>query len=283
MGEPVLPAPVPRSGPTDLGAPDQSRPQVSKGELIAGILADALAGFNGQPGTHAAKWERRRELADMRNYEEARWHRDRTAKREDDMRPRAEQVGDAFGTYDPAAQTFEPIYTRPQAFEAYAQARGFKAGTPEYADAVEDYRLGAWSDPAVENRSDIEGVRADGRSALETMRAASRLRETRERLGVTRRGQDMGSADRRYSVDRGSAERRYSTDTASGDRQRGQDMTDSRGRRGQDLTDRRTRESASLRSTGGRSRSGGTSAARIVNPATGQAMVLKGGKWVPES
>jgi hypothetical protein len=69
-------------------------------------------------------WQRQREIADQRAHEDVRWQRDRTAKREDAMQPRMEQVGDALGNYDPATQTFTPIYTKPQPFERYAQALG---------------------------------------------------------------------------------------------------------------------------------------------------------------
>jgi hypothetical protein len=86
------------------------------------------------------------------------------------------------------------------------------------------------------------------------------------------RGQDISSRDRNRGVD-------VRRDTTV----RGQDLTDTRVRRGQDITDRRGRESASFKGTGGRGGKAGASVARIVNPQTGQAMILRNGKWVPES
>jgi hypothetical protein len=190
------------------------QPKLSKTKLWAGILADALAGFNGRPGMMAHTWQREREIEGQRATEEARWHRDRTAKREDAMQPRMEQVGDALGQYDPATQTFTPIYTKPQAFERYAQALGYKAGTPEYAQAVEDYRLGGWSDPAMENRTELETVRYDHRDDLQDQRLkASRdlavIRDARARSGQElRRSEGVASRSlraREGSLNRGAA------------------------------------------------------------------------------
>ncbi len=236
---------------------EQPPPQkgMSKGQIIAGIFGDMLAGVAGRPGMFAQTMQRRRELEEQRSAEEARWHRDRNAKREDDLRPRVEQVGDALGMLDPQAQKFEPFYRRPQAFEAYAEAQGYEPGTPEYAQAVEDYRLGSWSDPALENRTGLEEVKSDDRLEFEAFKAAKRLRELNLRLGVTRRGQDLTDSRVRRGQDIGSR-----------DRVRGQDMTDSR-----------VRGSATYQGRGGRG-----AAARAINPATGQAAVLKNGRWVDE-
>lgn len=277
-----LPAPVPREQSATPGAggiapgprlgdaltqpgivpPMPARSGPSKGQIIAGILGDTLAGLAGRPAVVAPMWARNRELDDQRAYEEARWHRDRNARRQDEMRPRVEQVGDALGTYDPVSKTFEPIYTQPQPFEAYARAQGFQPGTEEYARAVEDYRLGSWSDPAVENRAEVEGVKVEGRSALETVRAANRLRETRERLSVTRRGQDIRSGDTRRGQD-----------FRSGDTRRGQDLRDATTRRGQDL-----RSQLRGRRVGGQPVADNEPIARA---ADGTPLVVRNGKWVP--
>lgn len=108
--------------------------------------------------------------------------------------------------------------------------------------------------------------------------------ETREgQLSNTRRGQDLSDARGRRGQDL--------SDTRG---RRGQDLSDARGRRGQDVSSRDRnravdvgsrdrRESATFRGTGGRGqRGGGSNAARIVNPQTGDAAVLKNGKWFDE-
>lgn len=112
--------------------------------------------------------------------------------------------------------------------------------------------------------------------------------ETRQgQLANTRRGQDLSDARGRRGQDLSDARGRRGQDLTDSRGRRGQDVTDARGRRGQDIGDKRGRESASFRGTGGRGRRGGggagTSGARIVNPQTGKAMVLRNGQWVPES
>lgn len=141
---------------------------------------------------------------------------------------------------DGSYSTLYDAPNQPQPFEAYAAAQGFQPGTPEYINAVRDYRLGAWSDPAVEAKRELEGVRYGFRDALQDDRLASSERNTDVRVAATRRGQDIRSTDSRRGQD-----------VRSTDTRRGQDMNDQRGRRGQDMTDRRTRESASFNGKGG--------------------------------
>jgi hypothetical protein len=87
-------------------------------------------------------------------------------------------------------------------------------------------------------------------------------------LANTRRGQDLTDSRGRRGQDIGSRDRQRGQDIGSRDRTRGQDQSSADRRRGQDLRRR------------GRGRAG--NAARIINPQTGQAMVLRGNKWVPE-
>lgn len=94
--------------------------------------------------------------------------------------------------------------------------------------------------------------------------------ETRQgQLANTRRGQDLTNS-------RGVR----GQNIASRDRVRGQDIGSRDRVRGQDITDKRTRESASFRGTGGKR--GRAATARIVNPQTGEAMVLRNGQWVKD-
>jgi hypothetical protein len=92
-----------------------------------------------------------------------------------------------------------------------------------------------------------------------------------ERIQTTRRGQDL--TDTRA---------RRGQDLVSGDKRRGQDLSDARERRGQDMTDRRGRESASFTGAGRKPGRAGSSSARIINPQTGRAAILKNGAWVDE-
>lgn len=242
--------------PLQINAPPPPEPnKLGRGQLIAGILADMLAGATGREAQFAPMMLRRQEQEAARQSEEVRWQRDRDAKREDLMMPRVEEVGGAVGMLDPQRQRFDPFYSTPQPFERYAAAQGFQPGSPEYARAVEDYRLGSWSDPAMENRLELEGERGQHRSALQAERQAAQLRQLNARLGVQRRGQDVASRDRAAARD-----------------QRG-DLA------GQQ--DRRIRDSAGFKGTP-RKASPASNSARMINPKTGQAIILKGGKWVDE-
>lgn len=97
-GASPIPAPVPRpmsASPTTGGIASTSnvggepispltdtapaKPRISKGRLIAGILADAFAGALGQPGRVAQMWAKERE----QEQERTEWHRRRQAQRED--------------------------------------------------------------------------------------------------------------------------------------------------------------------------------------------------------
>lgn len=96
----------------------------------------------------------------------------------------------------------------------------------------------------------IDNTRAD--------RNTDSMISTRQgQLANTRRGQDLTDARTR----------------------RGQDVASRDRRRGQDMSSRDRRDSASFQGRGGRGRG---NAARIVNPQTGEAMVLQNGQWVPE-
>lgn len=174
--------------------------------VILAAIADAFAP-NGNGHALQGLMERRDSLAE------------KVAKEKAAMAPRAEQVGNTLGMFDPTALSFNPIYSAPQPFEAYARARGFEPGTPEYHDAVEDYRLGAWSDPAMEAKQTLEGVRYGYRDELQDDRLTTSRRNTDVRASVTRRGQNM---------------------------------TDSRARNGQTMTDARVRGSAGYNGRGGK-------------------------------
>jgi len=154
---------------------------------ILAAISDAFAMRNGGQG-HAVQ-----NILDMSQNQEAqsfdreKWAAKLEADRQEKLAPRIEQVGSALGYLnpDPANPGFTPFYRQPQPFESYAEAQGFKPGSPEYASAVQNYRLGSWSDPAMENRERLAGVNYGYRDELQD-----------QRLGVTRRGQDLAHADR---------------------------------------------------------------------------------------
>jgi hypothetical protein len=101
---------------------------------------------------------------------------------------------------------------------------------------------------------DIEDDRTDNARADRGLASLDAYRQGQ--LGNTRRGQDMTDARVR----------------------RGQDMRSSDTRRGQDMRSGDTRRGQNMRGRGG---GRGGNAAVIVNPQTGQRMILQGGRWVP--
>lgn len=226
---------------------------------IAGILSDAIAaGFGGQPQFGPMKMrERAAEQEHNRNLD---LYRQKTLmEREERMRPRVEQVGNSIGMLnpDPTAPSFQSFYTAPGAPEQYALARGFQPGSAEFADAVQEFRLGSWSDPAMAARTELEGTRYGYRESLQDDRLATSRRNTDVRAGATRRGQDM--TDRRG--------------------RRGQDMSDARGRVGQQMGDARGRQGAGFNREGGASVPKGEGET-ATNPKTGHRIRVIGGKWV---
>jgi hypothetical protein len=154
---------------------------------IGGALAAGLNGYLAAMGNPAG-------IEGLRSMHEMQLQRQRDAADAEQerlklMAPRVEQVGNSIGYLDPSAGTFDPIYRDPQAFEAYATSLGFTPGTPEYENAVENYRLGAWSDPAVAAKSGLIDRRYDRSDA-----------QLGRRLDVTKRGQDLQHEDRQATI-----------------------------------------------------------------------------------
>lgn len=212
--------------------------------MFAGILGDALSAYGGQRGAFAPAMQQQMQNEDERNWARERLAAELDAKRQERMSPRVEQVGNTIGYLDPSQGQYKPFFTAPSPAEQYATARGFTAGTPEYQGEVENYRLGTWSDPAMENRGELDTQRFGQRSELQS-----------DRLAVTRRGQDLTDARGR----------------------RGQTLTDNRSRRGQDMTDSRVRSSTGFQ---GRPQRGGGGAEPRAVSADGHEIVVRNGKWV---
>ena len=122
------------------------------------------AGLEGLRATHEAMMARQQEAARIAEQQAA-----LEAKR---LEPT--QVGDSLVQIDPMTGEYSTLFRDPQPFEAYAASLGHEPGTPEYIDDIKNYRLGAWSDPAVDARLAVQAPR----------------------LAVTTRGQDLSHGDR---------------------------------------------------------------------------------------
>jgi len=137
-----LPAPslaatqqVPAEMMPDIPMPtDAPRQGMGRGQIIAGVLSDALAGAMGRPGQFAAMLGQQREREQAAQQEQARWHRDRQAGIED------------FRTRQQIELQYRPP-PAPTEFERNLAASGVLPGTPEWVaahrDVVRNQREGA--------------------------------------------------------------------------------------------------------------------------------------------
>lgn len=214
------------------------------------ILAYAVSGAAAGMGNSYPLQMLNDTMRDKRNQEaeRQRFEAEQFAKQQERMSPRFEQVGDTIGMFDPGTYSFSPVYTAPGVSGQYALDRGFQPGTPEYTEAVQEQRLGTWSDPAIDNRRTIEDLRNTYRTNLQN-----------QRLSVTKRGQDLNHQDRQASVatSRSNAELRADTTRGSYSYQHGGG------------------------GSGGRSQQTIGEGTIIKNPQTGQRRKMQGGKWVP--
>nr|ART39563.1 J435 [uncultured bacterium] len=179
--------------------------------LILGALGDGMRGYAGQaPLFTPAMMQQRQSEA-----EEARWRERLAAQLEADkakvMSPRVEQVGNTVGWLDPSASSYEPIFTAPQPFELYARSLGHQPGSPEYIQAIEDYRAGTWGDEGVAGRLTVQQPRLD-QSNTNNLRSTGVSRENNIRSTSTSRGNNLRStaqsninSERTAETTRGSA------------------------------------------------------------------------------
>lgn len=119
---------------------------MSKGQLIAGILSDALAGFIGKPGAFAAQNAQRAQ----QQAEDVRWHRDRSAGLED---------------YE-AKQRIEARYKTPDVPPMLRDAQTWAAMTPEQREAWKQMRQAGEGDPFLATTLPNQQFYAGPRSGL---------------------------------------------------------------------------------------------------------------------
>lgn len=188
-----------------LGAQQQAeKPKVNIGQFLlswAGHLGDNLTGNPAYSRMMQHKMEA----------EEA----EREAQRRAQL---PQQVGSSIIVPD-GQGGYRTLFRDPSTPEAYALAQGYQAGTPEFHEAVRQYRLGTWNDDATANRIDVSGYGYDRRGQLQTDR-----QDFSRSMQDDRQSHSDSQLGRRLGVQR-----------------RGQDLNDSRGRRGQDMTDSRAR------------------------------------------
>lgn len=115
-------------------------------------------------------------------------HRNRMkeAQQEAEMRARLpQQVGTSLVRQN-AAGGFDTLYTAPTDAERYAQNIGVAPGTPEWIEAIREYRAPAWNPLAMEGKANLEGLRFGYRGALQEDRQqfSAGQQEDRQRHAV---------------------------------------------------------------------------------------------------
>lgn len=158
--------------PGDFAAPRQVKPNFfGKGGMgwdIVGALADGFSVASGgrplywQMGQQQREWDRedtlyRRRLEDERNA------------------PRFFSGASDYVMFDPRSGQTTKLYDAPTPAEAYAGSLGLEAGTPEYAEAMQDYVLRGMGPTAYENKVGFEGVRQENRLGMEQARQGNRV------------------------------------------------------------------------------------------------------------
>lgn len=220
-------------------------------KVIAGIIGDAMMAYGGMQPTFGPGLARRREAEAQQEFDREKWAAQQAAESADRLRPKFEQIGNTGGLWNPATNSYEPIYTAPQPFEIYARQFG-EPGSDEYFKALEDYRAGTWNDQGVAGRLTVQGPRLE-QSNTNNIRSTSTSRDNNIRSTGTSRGNSI------RSTGQSNANSLRTTNQSNVNSER---------------TDRRVRDSAGFRGRGGR---GG--AATAVGP-NGQRIVVRNGRWV---
>jgi hypothetical protein len=125
MFQPMAPLGMALAGA--LRQPDeQEQPKMSKGQLILGILADALSGAAGRPGQFAQMMNQRK----AQEREETNWGRRRQAELED--YEKKQQIEQRYAGPSPMVRDAQAWQTMsPEQRRAYQELQGMKQGDPD--------------------------------------------------------------------------------------------------------------------------------------------------------
>jgi hypothetical protein len=226
---------------------------------VAGAIAAGLNGYLAAMGNPAG-------IEGLRSMHEQQMAKQQEAAQLEQLRAKSylpQQVGDSLIQLDPSGG-YQTLFRDPQPFEAYAASLGYQPGTPEYQDAVENYRLGAWSDPAVAAKTALTGYRYDRSDA-----------QLGRRLATTERGQDLTHGDRVRGQDLTHGDRIRGQNLTHGDRQATIRQSDTNSQRTAD-----TQRGAYSYTHGGK-RGAGVSDGPIAVGPDGKRYTVKNGQWVP--
>lgn len=110
-----------------------------------------------------------------------------------------QQVGGSLVQYNPQSGGYDTLFRDPEPFENYAASLNLQPGTPEYMDAIRNYRLGSWSDDAVAARMANTGYRFDRQGVLQEDRQdfQSGQQEDRQQFSAQQQGVRLDRQDAR--------------------------------------------------------------------------------------
>lgn len=228
-------------------------------KTIVGMIANGLLGYEASRGVPGAQAILENNMLMQRQ------------KADDERKQRLpQQVGNSLVQLNPGSGQYESLYHAPEPFEAYAAARNLTPGTPEFADAVEQYRLGAWSDPAVAAKTDLAGYRFDRQDQMIDHRYDRSDQQLGQRLATTERGQNLTHADRRAGILQSDTNNRRST---------GQSNTNNL-RSTQTSVANNAATNATRLQTARHGRGGASSNEPTATDAHGRKIVVRNGRWV---
>lgn len=236
---------------------------------VVGIMADALSAGTGNQPVYMPMKLRRMEM----EREEAREERKLN-------RPQFENVpGVGVVAINPTDMSATTVAASKSPGQVYAESQGLQPGTAEYNSALADYALRGSGPTAFGYKGELQDDRQE--AAMQALQENIELRrQIAQWSNATSRENNIRStgtsaANNIRSTGTSAANNIRSTDTSRENSIRSNQTSRANAGLRADVT----RGGAAYQGRGGRGR-GNT--ARIVNPQTGQAMVLKNGKWVPE-
>lgn len=184
--EPGRPAantpPTPRNYGLMLAEVIGPRPEMSRGQKIASVVAPMLLAASGDSagaqraiagiGAQQRDWDERSRAAAL---EAIRWQREDDAAEAKRDEPQFFSGSEDRVRFDPVTGEATRVYDAPTDFEDYAAAKGLQPGSPEYFAAVEDYVLRGNGPTAFKYDRDLEAIRSASRQSLEAARQRNRL------------------------------------------------------------------------------------------------------------
>lgn len=234
---------------------------------VVGALSQAALAFSASRGNPAAlnMLDNLQQMQRLREEAEAKRAQDDLEYQRKLQEPRT--VGDNLVVPD-GAGGFKTAFSAPSPAETYASNFG-EPGSDEYRQAMQDYILKGYSDPAIANRESLSGYNFDRRDV-----------ELGQRLATVRRGQDFSHQDRQSSIAQSNTNNLRSTSTSSANNIRSTSQSNINNQRS-------TQTSAANAQLTNQTRLQTARHVRVLpnepvaTDANGNKLVVRDGQWVP--